>query len=314
VEKIILGKTGLRVSRLGFGCSRIASLAARHSSREIIATLEEAVAEGINFFDTAAVYGQGDSERMLGRLCRGRRDKLVLCTKAGLHIGPLQQIVRMAKPFLRPVLTHLSGTRRQVTAQRVQAQQQCFDASYLEKQFHGSLRRLRTDYVDVFLLHSPSSIVIENESVWVFLQRVVESGRARYVGVSCAESTDIDLWLQEPLIAVFQVQASLWNPEALAGPVPRAHSNGVGIILREVLHHAVDDGRAKGRPGVDRSVLEVAIRYLVERSQPELILIGMSCREHLRSNLAAFRARPLSAEEMDEIQRWQRQICRKQSP
>lgn len=312
MEKIILGKTGLRVSRLGFGCSRIASLAARHSSREIIATLEEAVAEGINFFDTAAVYGQGDSERMLGRLCRGRRDKLVLCTKAGLHIGPLQQIVRMAKPFLRPVLTHLSGTRRQVTAQRIQAQQQCFDASYLEKQFHGSLRRLRTDYVDVFLLHSPSSIVIENESVWVFLQRVVESGRARYVGVSCAESTDIDLWLQEPLIAVFQVQASLWNPEALAGPVPRAHGNGVGIILREVLQGGLTDA---GKPPTfkGRTVLELAIRSLVDRSQPELILCGMSCREHLRSNLAAFRGKPLSAEEIGEIQRWQSENRGKQS-
>jgi aryl-alcohol dehydrogenase-like predicted oxidoreductase len=305
MEQILLGKTGLSVSRLGFGCSHIASLAGRHSPHEVAATLEEAVAEGVNFFDTADVYGQGDSERMLGRLCRGRRDKVILCTKAGLHVGPLQQIVRAAKPLLRPALKYLSRARQQVTTYRKNARRQCFDAGYVQKQFHGSLRRLRTDYVDVFLLHSPPPTVLDDESLLGFLQSLLQSGLARHVGISCAEPSHLDLWLKYPLLTVFQVQASLWKPDGFSGPIPRAHAAGAGLIFREVLHQGFTASHPEALSVRGRSVAELAIQYLVDRSPPSVILCGMGCRKHLRTNLAAVASNRLSANELGELQHWQ---------
>ena len=106
-----LGATDLHVSRLGFGCSTIASLTTRHSAAEVRATLLAAVDAGVNFFDTADVYGQGDSERLLGSLFAGRRERVVIATKAGMLLAHSQQAIRFAKPLLQPLLRRWSAGR-----------------------------------------------------------------------------------------------------------------------------------------------------------------------------------------------------------
>ena len=78
-----LGRSDLKPSVIGFGCGHIASLSTTHPRKEIVATLYEALERGINFFDTADSYGQGDSARLLGKLIRGRRQQALICTKAG---------------------------------------------------------------------------------------------------------------------------------------------------------------------------------------------------------------------------------------
>ena len=150
-----LGQTGLAVSRLGFGCSQINSLSSRHSHGEICDTILEAVDRGINLFDTADVYGQGDSERLLGRLLAGRGDEIVLCTKVGQTVGPAQHLVRLAKPLVRPILRRREARRQRVVQARRRAERKCFAPEYLVARIVASLRRLRRDCADVVLLHSP---------------------------------------------------------------------------------------------------------------------------------------------------------------
>ena len=108
LERIVqyrkLGNTGLTPSVLGFGCSMIASLATRYSPSEVEASLREAREAGITFFDTADVYGQGDSERLLGKLFRSGGEGMILCTKAGLTVGSMEPVVRVVKPVMNSIL------------------------------------------------------------------------------------------------------------------------------------------------------------------------------------------------------------------
>jgi aryl-alcohol dehydrogenase-like predicted oxidoreductase len=88
---------GERVSVLGIGCSRVASISNPVPMREIEATLEAAVQAGVNLFDTADIYGQGDSERTLARLLRRHRDRMLVVTKVGGHHGRYAGMARFAK-------------------------------------------------------------------------------------------------------------------------------------------------------------------------------------------------------------------------
>lgn len=82
----------------------IALLATRYSRTEVEASLREAREAGITFFDTADVYGQGDSERLLGKLFRSGGEGMILCTKAGLTVGSMEPVVRLAKPVVNSIL------------------------------------------------------------------------------------------------------------------------------------------------------------------------------------------------------------------
>ena len=92
---------GVRVSVLGVGCGRVGSISNPVPMREIKATLEAAVEAGINVFDTADIYGQGDSERTLSRLLRPYRDRMFVVTKVGGCYGRHSRIIRLSKPLLR---------------------------------------------------------------------------------------------------------------------------------------------------------------------------------------------------------------------
>jgi aryl-alcohol dehydrogenase-like predicted oxidoreductase len=91
----------VRVSVIGIGCGRVASISNPVPMREIEATLEAAVEAGINLFDTADIYGQGDSERTLSQLLRRHRDRMFVVTKIGGRHGRHAGIIRLAKPLLR---------------------------------------------------------------------------------------------------------------------------------------------------------------------------------------------------------------------
>ena len=160
-----LGSTDLIPSVLGFGCSMIASLATRNSRTEVESTLSEAREAGITFFDTADVYGQGDSERLLGKLLRRQGEGMIVCTKAGLTVGPLEGIVRIAKPILNPLMRRWSSARTATMQARRHQERQCFDPNYLRRQIEGSLRRLNVDRIDLFLLHNPPVDVPQRDAV-----------------------------------------------------------------------------------------------------------------------------------------------------
>lgn len=272
-----LGNSDLTPSLLGFGCSMIASLATRHSPGEIEATLRAARDSGITFFDTADVYGQGDSERLLGRVYRDQGDGMILCTKAGLTVGPVEGLVRMVKPVLNILLRRWPSARGATTRTRRRQEGQCFNPDYLCRRIEGSLRRLGVDRIDLFLLHNPPVDLPQRNEVFELLLRLRADGKLRHFGVSCRSLEDADSWVEHPGVACVQVPLDRSRIESALPLLERAGVLGVGVIAREILSH---DAMAAGS-------VSAAFRPLVQRPEVGVMLAGMGCRTHLRENLGA---------------------------
>src|SRR5438132_943580 len=100
------GSTELRVSSLGVGCARIGGIFQKDPAA-FVELLQRAVAEGINFFDTADMYSQGESEELLGRALRGQRDRVVIATKGGYVLPAQRRLLGRIKPLVRPLIRWL---------------------------------------------------------------------------------------------------------------------------------------------------------------------------------------------------------------
>ncbi len=300
------GKTDIRPSRIGFGCSQIASISTAHPCSEVRATLLEAVDRGINFFDTADVYGQGDSERMLGKLFRGRRDKLIYCTKAGLTLGLSQNLIRLVKPLANPLMRHWKHGREKTLKTRRDVENKCFDPAYLEKRIEGSLRRLNTDYLDIVLLHSPDTGVLADGRVFEMLNSLQEKGQIRHYGVSCDTITSALQFSRNEDISCIQFPGNVTQHQSLDSALPLMEDRRIGVILREpfgggdVFSYPPLLELARNR--TDSSPARIALQYLLQRDDTGVILGGMTCRKHLQENLDAFSGEPLSARDIDVLQ------------
>jgi len=145
-----VGSSGLRVSLVGLGCNNFGWTIEEEASRAVVT---KALDSGITLFDTADYYGAkpGDSEEVLGRLIKGERDKIILTTKFGI-------------PFI--------GERRPNTSR-----------SFVLNAIEGSLRRLQTDWIDLYMIHWPDATTPMEETLRV-LDDLVTSGKVRYIACS----------------------------------------------------------------------------------------------------------------------------------
>lgn len=266
------------MARLGLGGSHIASLSTRPGRAEIDTLLDDAYAGGVRFFDTADIYGQGDSERRLSRL--SDKDDVIFCTKAGLALGVSQSFVRVLKPVLRPVLLRLKRGGAAAASMRQTTQSTEFGADHLRRQLSGSLQRLRRNPVDLFLLHSPQQRDMEDGRLLDLLSSFKTEGLAQRVGVSCP-----DLEVAKALVGSGQVDALQIPMDATqleeAEPVlARAGQDGVWIIAREVLPAEVRQSLG----------IEAGLAPLARDPRITVVLVGTTSRVHLQQNMAAFRA------------------------
>lgn len=306
MEYIRFGRTDLKPSKLGFGCSRIASMSTMQPRSEVRATLEEAFDRGINFFDTADVYGQGDSERLLGALFQGRRDRVIFCTKVGMKLGVSQRVLRLAKPVLNPLLRRRRKGQRRVEGARQsrESESTCFDPSYLRSCVEGSLRRLRTDYIDLLLLHNPPVSVLQDARVFEMLAGLKESGSARYVGISCQSVKDARTCLEHGGLDALQVAANIADPEALSLLSELAGAE-CGAISRQPLAGGRLQGDASLALLCERygfhDPLSLALQYMLERPDTGVVITGMTQRIHLRRNMAVFEEPSLHAEILNAV-------------
>src|SRR5260370_3491910 len=97
------GTTALTTSAVGFGCARIGGVFQDSSRTEIVALLRRALGEGITFFDTADMYAQGESERLVGEAFRNDRDRVVIASKFGYRLPAQKQLINQVKPLLQPL-------------------------------------------------------------------------------------------------------------------------------------------------------------------------------------------------------------------
>jgi aryl-alcohol dehydrogenase-like predicted oxidoreductase len=293
-----LGSTGLKVSELGFGCSHLAAVGQR-DDREIMATLVQAVESGINFFDTADSYGQGRAEELLGKALRGRRSGVILASKAGYRLSAAGGMMAKLKPLVRPLL---GRAIRPALVERVREAriQQDFAPDYLRRAVEGSLRRLRTDYLDLFQLHDPPAPAAHLVPV---LTGLVRDGKVRHYGVSCRTPADAADWMLVPGVAIVQIKLNLAAFEEALSVLGQAARKGIGIVARQPLASGklarLEDYRSLAKPG--RTMPQAALQFALRFPEVSVVIAGMSSRAHLQENLQAPAAPSLTEEELERI-------------
>jgi aryl-alcohol dehydrogenase-like predicted oxidoreductase len=156
------GATKLTVSEVGFGCARLGGIFQDSTKADMLRTLHLAFDRGITFYDTADMYSQGESEILLGKAFHGRRDKVVIASKAGYCLPARRKMVARIKPLVRPIIQRAGLKRQHLPSGLRGALSQDFSAGYLLKAVDQSLKRLRTDYLDLYQLHSPPTSVLES--------------------------------------------------------------------------------------------------------------------------------------------------------
>jgi aryl-alcohol dehydrogenase-like predicted oxidoreductase len=260
--------------RLGLGCARLGSVLGRDPS-DVLELIQMAFDRGIRFFDTANIYAQGESERILGAALRGRRDRVTIATKAGQYFPAW---MRAAKPFKRIVspLIRQSGTgRAMVSKVREAPLPQDFSDGYLRKSIESSLKRLNTDYADILLLHSPPLDVITNGDALQSMEKIRAAGKAVKIGVSCEEVDTAMLALDDSRVEV--IELPLWpTTEATVRFLDRAQRRSVLVIGRGLMS-AISSTGSDDRWSAARSALLSSLA----RREIGRVLIGTTRLSHL---------------------------------
>jgi len=187
MKYVRLGSTELLTSALGFGCSALGGRIGRTQSLRALALAFE---RGVTYYDTARSYGYGASEKIVGEFTRGKRDRVLIATKFG--IVPRRSIAsnRLIKGLARntfALLPRLKGTVQKSLGDQFQRSR--FSAVDMLSSLEQSLRELRTDYVDVMLMHACGPGDLSNQELATALQKVIQSGRVRYVGIASGLET-----------------------------------------------------------------------------------------------------------------------------
>lgn len=297
-------------------------MARNGSKREPLDALQQAFDQGITFYDTADMYTQGESETLLGKAFNGRRDKVVIASKAGYCLPAQRKLIAGIKPLVKP-LVRMLGIKRQSLPSGVSGSlSQDFSPEYLMNAIEASLRRLNTDHLDLFQVHSPPTATIASGEFIESLEKLKAQGKTRYYGVACDTVEDAMLSLKYPGVSSVMFPFGLLDQEAQNELFAKAEAQGVALIargcfgggllktslteqeLREMTEkwpRILAYRRIAGQYG--RSVLELALQF--SRSFPTISvhLLGMRTPAHLTENLKYLSASLLTAEELHEVSR-----------
>lgn len=194
-----LGRQGLQVSALGLGCMGMSQSYGTPDDAESVATIHRALELGLDFFDTAEVYGPYTNEELLGRALKGRRHEAVIATKFGMRIE--------------------GGTMTGVTSR----------PEDIRRAVEGSLRRLATDHVDLLYQHRVDPAV-PIEEVAGTVAALIKEGKARYFGLSEAGVQTIRRAHAICPVSALQSEYSLWERNLEADVIPVLKELGIGLV------------------------------------------------------------------------------------
>lgn len=223
-----------KVSRLGLGCSKVGSLGNPTPMEDLRALMRLALDLGVNVFDTADIYGQGDSEREIGRLLAGRRDEAFVITKFGKQFSPAMRVIRPLKPILKPLL-QMRGGGAGVSTQRDGVMREDFSPARFSRALEASLRRLKFDYVDAVLLHSPPLEVYADPGVAEALSALKASGKTRHFGASCDHWPEVEAAVAMPGLTQLQLPWDLVVQATETGLDGVMAERGIAVFAREVI-------------------------------------------------------------------------------
>ncbi len=201
MEKVKLGTQGAVVSRMGLGCMGMSEFYGPRNDEESAATLLRALDLGINFFDTADVYGIGDNEELIGKTIAKRRDEVFLATK-------FANIRTKAEPNKWSI----SGK-----------------PDYIRAACDASLQRLGLDYIDLYYQHRVDPDTLIEETVGAMAE-LVKAGKVRYLGLSEASPATIRRAHKVHPITALQTEYSLWERHVEAEILPTVRELGIGFV------------------------------------------------------------------------------------
>jgi aryl-alcohol dehydrogenase-like predicted oxidoreductase len=294
-ERRPLGFSGIQVSPVGMGCSRLGAFWQRRSPAMGLRTLATAREAGINLFDTADVYARGISERMVGRAFRRCRDEVVICTKVGALKTPLAlRHARAAERAAGGPRNRGRGARGGGAGATLRGflpgpgAAGCFLPDYVTGAAERSLRRLRTGHVDVLLLHGPPLATIEEGAFVPALERLVEQGKVRSFGLSCATVEEATAALRLPGLSSLQLPYSLLARSPVEKILPEARERGVGVVAAQPFAEGSLFALAERElPEADRDLVGAAALRFAAGAGLASVLVGMSRPENVARNMRA---------------------------
>jgi D-threo-aldose 1-dehydrogenase len=246
-DRLPLGRTGLSVTRLGFGAASIGGLFQAVSENDALSTVAAAWDLGIRTFDVAPLYGYGTAERRLGKGLAGRpRHEFVLSTKVGRLVRAVDDI----PPGANIDRQAIEG-REDAFYARNERVRLVFDytADGVRRSIEESLERLRLDRIDIALIHDPDDHWQQAiGEAWPALARMREEGTIRAVGAGMNQSVMLARFAREGDFDVFLLAGryTLLDQEALADLLPLCVQRGIGILVGGVMNSGI---LADPRPG-----------------------------------------------------------------
>ncbi len=292
-----LGDTGIMVSEIGLGCGGLGG----GRKKGLEPALEYAYDQGVTFYDTGDTYAEGASEETLGRLFKNRRDKVIIATKYGTINFP-------------------DGSYKKDGSVKHQ-----------REALAGSLKRLQTDYIDVYLFHNVPVSILDDREVFDELDRLVEKGVIRCYGASIDSGPEALRFLDETNCKVIEININLFNQGNREPFLKEAGKRKAGVIIKVPLaggtlsgkfskdYPPATDGRRSGwgeedfarrlelvekvRPVLEkpgRTMVQGALAWLLSHQPISTLIPGITGFEKVKENIGAAGMR-LSPEEMRQL-------------
>jgi aryl-alcohol dehydrogenase-like predicted oxidoreductase len=295
-----------KCSVIGLGTGTLASLARGLTDKERGRLLDAADASAINLIDTADSYAQGECERYLGHALQGRRDRFILCTKAGFTFASVGGIARLVRPLAKKAVSYLRAGRQLVTQARavaMRASVRSQDFSNLGACAEASLQRLRTDHLDVFFLHNPPVEVLRDPNTASAAQRLIREGKTRLFGVSSDEAAVLEVAIGMPEVSVVQMPVHPCLDAPARQVLRKCADQGRAVIANQVLSTTMLAPPSDANQYVQsRAVLQAVaaqhrcsvqrllLGFAASQAGVACVLTGTTRPDHLRSNVADINA------------------------
>ncbi|MCC7368899.1 MAG: aldo/keto reductase [Chloroflexi bacterium] len=297
------GRTGLDVSRLSMGCNRLGDDGADPAQWPPL--VRRALEMGVTFFDTSNSYNQGRSEEVLGEVTSAWPTPTVVATKGGV-----------------PVMTNDYPNRE-------------FSAETIQQVAEDSLKRLRRDAIDLYMLHSPSVRQLETHTWAKAIDRLKADGKVRYFGISTDDHAS-GVWAINHGADFLQIEYDILDPSAEDELLPLARKHDIGIMIRTPLARGLLSGKFPSgqaipaeqqwrRPTGDRlslrlgrvdqlrflvrdgqTLAQAALRWLLAQPGVHCVIPGARTVEQLEDNIQAIDG-DITAEEVARVAELQRQ-------
>jgi aryl-alcohol dehydrogenase-like predicted oxidoreductase len=234
LHQVTLGSSGIITSALGFGTAGLLRIGSARRRQDVLAA---GFSAGITHFDTAPIYGLGESERALGRLLRGRRDRVTVTTKFGLQMSRAAARLSIMQRPARALVAMFPRLRRSAArSTAVLYSRPDYGVQSVRASLERSLRALGTDYVDLYLAHECSVDALPNEELIELLEGLRRAGTIRAFGTATTfEHTQAVRAARPSLAQVVQFESDLFDRNvARLGGTPHCACITQGALARAV--------------------------------------------------------------------------------